>query len=107
MLLVVVLPAVSRSMPSQAGMPGMGAGCMMGMEHGDHHHAGTPGDPDDPTAKCGYCNLLAHTPAIDLGLGVTLAPTYLMALSPETRSPRNEPAVELLSARPRGPPHID
>jgi hypothetical protein len=87
-------------------MPDMGAGCGMGAEHGDHHHAGTLNDPDDPTAKCGYCSLLAHTPAVDFGISATLAPVYLPTLSPAARLSRNEPIAQLLSARPRGPPRL-
>lgn len=106
MLLVVVAPAVSRSMPFQPTMSNMGDGCMMGMEHADHHASGAPSDPGDVTAKCGYCTLLAHTPLVAFDVGVVLAPAYLTALTPEARSPRSEPIAQLLSAHPRGPPDI-
>lgn len=84
----------------------MGADCMMGTGHADHHSHGTPDDPGDPTAKCGFCTLLAHTPVMAFAVGVALAPAYLPALTPPAPLLRNESATRLLSAQPRGPPRI-
>lgn len=106
MLLVAVMPAVSRSLPLHAGMSRMGAKCMMGMEHAGHHSHGTPDDPDDPTAKCGFCTLLAHTPLVAFDVGVVLAPACFPALSPAEPPLRNESVTQLLSAQPRGPPRL-
>lgn len=107
MLLVVVMPAVSRSLPLHAGMSRMGADGMAGMAHHAGHHAhGLPDDPGDPTAKCGFCTLLAHTPVMAFAVGVALAPAWLPALAPPAPPLRHESVARLLSARPRGPPRL-
>jgi hypothetical protein len=104
MALVVLMPVLSRAMPADAPMMGMDAGCgMASMDHADHRH-GTPGHPDDPTARCGYCVLLTHTPVVSMGMAVLLAPADLPTLSPQTIQSRGITAAPLLSARPRGPP---
>ncbi|MEO8987075.1 MAG: DUF2946 domain-containing protein [Rhodanobacter sp.] len=106
MLLVAVMPVVSRCLPLHAGMSGMGAGSMSSMQDAHHHAHGTPGDPSDPTTKCGFCTLLAHTPLVALDLGVTLPPASGPALSPSTLTFRHASVAPLLSAQPRGPPRI-
>jgi hypothetical protein len=102
----VVMPVLSRSMP-HAQMMGMNADCGMDMSHAnghaDHHH-GMPGDPDDPTAHCGYCVLLTHTPVVAMGIALLLAPADVPTLSPPAIQPRSVASVPLLSAPPRGPP---
>ncbi|MBM7124069.1 DUF2946 family protein [Dyella flava] len=104
MLLIVVMPAVSRSLSSSANM---GADCRMGLSHTDHgHRHGTPGDPYDPTVACGYCSLLAHTPIATFDVGAALAPTYLPAFVPDAGLLHDSPDAQVLSAHPRGPPHI-
>jgi hypothetical protein len=103
MALLVLMPVLSRSMPVDAPMMGMDAGCSMGMEHAAHQH-GMPGHPDDPTARCGYCVLLTHTPVVAMGVALLLAPADLPTLSPQTFQPRSASNVPLLSASPRGPP---
>lgn len=102
MALLVVMPVLSRAMPNMP-MMGMDAGCNMDMGHVHHHH-GMPGDPDDPTAHCGYCVLLTHTPVVAMGIALLLAPAEAPALSPPTIQPRRVASVPLLSAPPRGPP---
>lgn len=106
MLLVVVMPVVSRSLPLHAGMSRMGADCMMGMAHADHRSHGIPDNPGDPTAKCGFCTLLAHTPVMAFAIGVVPPPAWLPALTPPTLLLRDESVARLLSAQPRGPPRI-
>ncbi|HUA81412.1 MAG TPA: DUF2946 domain-containing protein [Dyella sp.] len=102
MLLVVVMPLVSRSMPNHVGMD---MGCHMGMMHGAHHHMPcSPQDPDDPTAHCGYCTLLTHTPVAAFDVPVVSVAALLPALSPQTTTLQSEPTTPWLSARPRGPP---
>jgi hypothetical protein len=105
MALLVVMPVLSRSMPADGPMLGMSmdAGCDMHMDHAGHQH-GMPGHPDDPTARCGYCVLLTHTPVVALGIALLLAPTDLPTLSPPAFQSRDAAAVPLLSAAPRGPP---
>ncbi|WP_233840526.1 DUF2946 domain-containing protein [Dyella sp. 2HG41-7] len=106
MLLVVVMPLVSRSMPNHVGMD-MEMGCHMGMMHGAHHHMPcSPQDPDDPTAHCGYCTLLTHTPVAAFDVPVVTVAALLPALSPQTTTPQSAPTTPWLSARPRGPPRI-
>jgi hypothetical protein len=102
MALLVLMPVMSRAMPD-APMMGMDAGCGMDMSHANHHH-GTPGHPDDPTARCGYCVLLTHTPVVAMGVALLLAPADVPTLSPPTLQPRSVASVPLLSAPPRGPP---
>jgi hypothetical protein len=106
MLLVVMTPVVSRSLPLHAGMSRMGANCMMGTAHADHHSHGMPDDPGDPTAKCGFCTLLAHTPVMAFTAGVAVAPAWLPALTPPAPPLRHESVAQFLSAQPRGPPRI-
>jgi hypothetical protein len=104
MTLLVLMPVLSRSMPAGAPMMGMAANCGMDMDHASRGHAGTPGHPDDPTARCGYCVLFTHTPVVSTGVAVLLAPAVLPALSPQTILRRHTASTRLLSARPRGPP---
>jgi hypothetical protein len=104
MALVVLMPVLSRAMPAGAPMMGMDAGCgMTGMDHADHHHR-TPGHPDDPTVRCGYCVLLTHAPVISMGTATWLTPAGLPAPSPATAQSRDASSAPPLSARPRGPP---
>ena len=102
MMLLVLMPVLSRAMPN-APMTGMGADCSMDAGHAGGPH-GTPGHPDDPTARCGYCVLLTHTPVVGMGAAVLLAPIDLPGLPPQTFQPRDAAFAPLLSARPRGPP---
>jgi hypothetical protein len=102
MALLVLMPVLSRAMPD-APMMGMDAGCSMGMDHASHPH-GMPGHPDDPTARCGYCVLLTHTPVVAISIALLHAPADLPTLSPPIFQSRDAAAVPLLSAAPRGPP---
>lgn len=102
MALIVVMPAASRFIPVDNAMADMDGGCAM--YAGNHLHPGIPGYPDDPTARCGYCTLLGHTPVV--GLGMLLL--HLPALRPTSPLPaaasQSAPFARLLSARSRGPP---
>jgi Protein of unknown function (DUF2946) len=111
MALVVLMPAISRSMPVDMDMGGMGsmagmsAGCSMGGIPADHRHGpAMPGDPCDPTARCAYCVLLAHNPVTGFASALLWLPIERRALAPQSAIVRNAPAAPLLSARPRGPP---
>lgn len=66
MALIMVMPAVPRFMPVDTTMAGMDAGCAM--HAGKHPRPSAPNYPDDPTAKCGYCALLGHTPGLSRDL---------------------------------------
>jgi len=102
MALLMVMPAVSRSMPVNTGMGGMDAGCVMKV--GSHSHPDTPGHPDDPTARCGYCTLLAHTPVAGVGALFFRLPALRPASPLDVATSQSAPFTRLLSARPRGPP---
>jgi hypothetical protein len=111
MALIVLMPAISRSMPADmdmggmAGMAGMSADGAMGAMPADHHHGpAMPGDPSDPTARCGYCVLLTHSPAVGFASALLWLPLELRAIAPQTVIARSAPLAPLLSARPRGPP---
>ena len=101
MALIMVMPAVSRSMPMRAGMGGMDAGCVM--KAGNHSHP-IPSYPDDPTARCGYCTLLHHTPVVGMGVLFLHMPTLHPASPLNAATSQSAPFAGLLSARPRGPP---
>lgn len=107
MALIVVMPAVNRAMPMDHSMMGMSSAMDDGhASHAMHarHHAGMPEHPDDPTARCGYCVLFSHMPALGFGAPVILPPVYLATFTPQVELPRGVPAAPLLSAHPRGPP---
>ena len=75
----------------------------MGMAHGEQG-AGDP-KPDDCWSKCGYCDFLAHAPAIG---GVDhVAPTFAFAkarLAGADSVIAAAPAAFAQAAQPRGPP---
>jgi Protein of unknown function (DUF2946) len=109
MALIVLMPAISRSMPADMDMGGMDMGAMAGMNAdcpmaGHHHRQAMPGDPSDPTARCGYCVLLAHNPVTGFASALLWSPIEVPALVPQAAIVRSAPVVPLLSARPRGPP---
>ena len=102
MVLLTVMPAVSRSMPMSTGMGGMDAGCVTKV--GNHAHPDIPSSPDDPTTKCGYCILLAHTPFVGMGALFLHLPPLRPASPLNAVASQSAPFARLLSARPRGPP---
>lgn len=102
MALIVMVPAVSRFIPVDTAMAGMDAGCAM--KAANHAHPGIPTDPDDPTARCGYCTLLDHTPVVGMGVLLLHLPALRPASPFSAATSPNAPLTRLLSARPRGPP---
>ncbi|WP_333677191.1 DUF2946 domain-containing protein [Dyella sp.] len=106
MALIVLMPVISRSMPMDMAMDGMpssiDAGCALHAAHADRH--GMPEHPNDPTARCGYCVLFSHMPAVGFDAPLILPPVQLASATPHPALPFNVPAAPLLSARPRGPP---
>jgi hypothetical protein len=108
MALIVLMPVVSRSMPMDGmamGTPSVPEdGCPVHAAHADHRHAGMPDHPDDPTARCGYCVLLSHTPVAGLGAALVLPGLPHPPFFLRTTMPHGVPAEPLLSAHPRGPP---
>jgi hypothetical protein len=103
MVLIVVVPVVSRTMPMTAAMPGMDGACP---EHIalSAKPSGSPHAPVDPMARCGYCFLLHHSPLLGSSVLVHVVPA-----PPPSDVSRVALLVEgshtpLLSADPRGPP---
>lgn len=102
MALIMVMPAVSRFMPVDTAMACMGAG---GAMHADNPpRPGAPNFPDDPTARCGYCALLGHTPVVGAGVLFFHLPTLRPASPIDAIALQSTPFARFLSARPRGPP---
>lgn len=102
MALIMLMPVVSRSIPVANALAGMGVGCAMNA--GQHSHPSAPGYPDDPTAKCGYCTLLNHTPVVGGGLAIVHLAMVRPASPVNATTSRSAPFARLLSASPRGPP---
>ncbi|MDE2308783.1 MAG: DUF2946 domain-containing protein [Xanthomonadaceae bacterium] len=102
MWLTVVVPVVSRSMPS--GMGPMGSG-FRGASHGlGLQHPSAPSDPSATLDKCGYCGLFCHSPLV---AGEALPAVPSLALSaplPLVAAVPVGPRPRWLSAPPRGPP---
>ncbi len=104
MMLIVVMPAISRSMPMPGSMPGMDDGC-------PHHLAGTghPASPDGPadsTERCGYCVLLNHNSLLASSKVLHLLPAAPSPAAPVLAMADDAYASPILSAHPRGPPLI-
>lgn len=108
MALIVLMPAISRSMSMSTDMDMSGmvmdADHPMDMAHADHRHSSMPGDPSDPTARCAYCVLLSHSPVTGLAFAPIVLAVDLPALEPQAIAHRVAPFAPLLSAHPRGPP---
>ncbi|WP_266158255.1 DUF2946 domain-containing protein [Dyella silvatica] len=104
MLLIVVMPAVSRVMPMPGSMPGMDDACphhMAGMKH--------PVAPDGPahaTDRCGYCVLLDHSSMLATGKVLHLVPVAPAPAMPLLAGADAAYVSPILSANPRGPPLI-
>jgi hypothetical protein len=106
MLLLALVPTVSRVVGLHA--PAHRHGVTQGGHavHAGHHggSGGDVGDGGDCWSKCGYCDFLAHAPA----LGALAHPIALHALHPSIPVPPTlcQPrlAVAFSAAQPRGPP---
>ena len=105
-LLLSVVPTISQVVFAHAPHAHMHA-AMMPAEHAQHlAHLHDSGDPDDCWSKCGYCDFLAHTPALAT---IAFVPAFTGAVAPmphdrvraETRY-----AKPVRSAQPRGPPAV-
>jgi hypothetical protein len=102
MLLIVVMPAISRVMPMPHAMAGMAEPCPLHMAAMAHPAA--PDKPADSTDRCAYCVLLDHQSMLASGklVHVLAAPPAVMVATPPIA--RGATTVPLLSADPRGPP---
>ena len=108
MALIVLMPAISRSMPADMGidnMASMSVDCPMSTTSANHrHHHVIPGDPSDPTARCSYCVLMTHNPVTGFASVLLWLPVELHADAPQVLTARGAAFAPLLSAPPRGPP---
>ena len=108
-LLLSVVPTVSQIVLRHA--PHVHAS-MSAAEHARMGHVPAPGGDHDPARdddcwrKCGYCDFLAHTPALAT---IAFVPAFTGAVAPApVDQPRAEPrfAKPLRVAQPRGPPDV-
>lgn len=104
-VLLSVVPTVSQIVLRHA--PHVHAS-MTAAEHARHmDHAATGGDRDDDCwRKCGYCDFLAHTPALAT---IAYGPAFTGAVAPtplarECVEPRYAKPIRV--AQPRGPPSV-
>ena len=104
MLLIVVMPAISRSMPMTGPLAGLDDAC-------PYHAAETrhPVSPDGPAAstdRCGYCVLLDHNSVLASGKVLHLLPLAPSPSAPVQAMAGDAYASPILSAHPRGPPVV-
>jgi hypothetical protein len=105
-LLLSVVPTISQIVFARAPHAHMHAS-MTPAEHARHlAHSHDSGDPDECWRTCGYCDFLAHTPAL-----ATIAhlPAFAGEIAPApTDSERPQPryAKPIRVAQPRGPPRV-
>lgn len=104
-LLLSVVPTVSQVVLRHA--PHVHAS-MSAAEHAHMGHMPLHGDRDDDDCwrKCGYCDFLAHTPALAT---IAFVPAFAGAVAPAPiEQQRAEPrfAKPLRVAQPRGPPAV-
>lgn len=105
MTLIVVMPVLSRVMPMTGAMPGMDAFCVHHTLARTKHPSPSP-TPEDPTARCGYCLLLHHTPPLATDEVIHFVPALLDIAEPLVFRPQSKHALPWLSADPRGPPAV-
>jgi hypothetical protein len=106
MALIVVMPAISRVMPTMGAMPGMDAACPYHDHQASTQHPNSPSAPADPLERCGYCVLLSHTPILSSDVIVHVVPAAPIVAVPHVVLPSDQSAAPLLSADPRGPPSL-
>lgn len=102
MMLIVVMPVLSRTMTA---LPALDGDCPV-HQLAAAKHPNSPQAPADPTERCGYCYLLNHTPPLTpdaVEYQAALAPVAAMA---PVKHIGEKPASPRLSADPRGPPFI-
>jgi len=108
MLLLALAPTVSQVLGAHAPHHAHAGHAVAASAHADHaSHLQPQADDDcagDCWRKCGYCDFLAHAPALaTVAHAIVVAP--LRAAAPATRH-RSEPRVvrPFSLAQPRGPP---
>ncbi len=103
-VLLSVVPTISQLVFARA--PHAHAS-MTAAEHAQHLGHASKGDRDDDCwRKCGYCDFLAHTPALAT---IAYLPAFTGAVAPmpldrERAEPRY--ARPIRAAQPRGPPAV-
>ncbi|WP_266182563.1 DUF2946 family protein [Dyella humicola] len=104
MMLIVVMPAISRSLPTTGPMPGIDDACPFHLT--EAKHPALPDSPADSTERCGYCVLLNHNALLASGKVLHLLPVAPSPSVPVLARADDAYASPILSAPPRGPPLI-
>ena len=98
--LILFVPTISRTLASASATTGMNCS----MHGGTPHHSHSPATPLTLDA-CGYCTLMCHSPALTMGVTLTV-PVLLVAPLAIRGSRQDTPLGVLLEQRSRGPPLI-
>lgn len=108
-LLLSIVPTISQVVASLAIRSDNASTSQHHVAHeaSQHDHAGEPcpdGKRGDHWQKCGYCDFLAHTPALG---HVAYCPQFCVSLPPvlvSAGTPQRARSAYFLAAQPRGPP---
>ena len=104
MLLIVVMPAISRSMPLTGPLPALDDGCPY--HAAESRHPAAPDGPAAATDRCGYCVLFNHHALLASGKVLHLLPRAPSPGVPVLAMADDAYAWPILSAHPRGPPIV-
>ncbi len=107
-LLLSIVPTISQLVSGHAPHVHASMTAAAHAHHASHaSHAPATGDPDDDCwRKCGYCDFLAHAPALAT---IAFVPAFAGAVAPAPVDQRRaEPrhAKPARAAQPRGPPAL-
>jgi hypothetical protein len=105
-LLLSIVPTISQIVLRHAPHVHASMTAAEHARHMGHMPASGPDRDDDCWRKCGYCDFLAHTPALAT---IAFVPAFAGALAPAPiDAERAEPrfAKPLRVAQPRGPPSV-
>ncbi|GBH26264.1 DUF2946 domain-containing protein [Burkholderia vietnamiensis] len=104
-LMTTLAPTISQALTTQHRVDALPAGyCTAGPSDADHGHAASSKSLPAHLQACGYCSLLAHTPALpapELTFAANLAPLQHREATRFESLPR---ALPLTVAQPRAPP---
>lgn len=104
MLLIVVMPSISRSLPITGPVAGLDDACPY--HAAETRHPVSPEGPAASTERCGYCVLLDHNSLLASGKVLHLLPVAPSASVPVLALAEDGYASLILSAHPRGPPEL-
>lgn len=104
LLLLNVVPTVSRLRSTAWVEPDLGAWCGSHVAGNSPAHAGHPAPHRGSLDHCGYCGLVRHAPPLpDTGLALALLP-LLPQQAPDLAGGLSHALPSRLAALPRGPP---